>query len=128
MALAYGVFVAGILQLAFQIPFLIRIHAMPRPRWSIKHKGVKRVMTLMLPAIFGSSVAQINGGGGGSSAAMLGGSAGEVSFTRDLGDLVLTVSGVTADEVVPVVRLDWDTQVRLRPSSCTSLGRQRAGT
>ena len=49
-------------------------------------------------------------------------------FRRDLGDLVLTVSGVTADEVVPVVRLDLDTQVRLRPSPWTSLGRQRAGT
>jgi putative peptidoglycan lipid II flippase len=48
MALAYGVFVAGVLQLLFQIPFLIRIRAMPRPKWRIAHSGVRRVMTLML--------------------------------------------------------------------------------
>jgi len=32
MALAYAVFVAGLLQLLFQLPFLARIHALPRPR------------------------------------------------------------------------------------------------
>jgi putative peptidoglycan lipid II flippase len=72
MALAYGVFVAGVLQLLFQIPFLIRIRAMPRPKWRIAHAGVRRVMTLMLPAIFGSSVAQINLLVGGIIASMLG--------------------------------------------------------
>jgi putative peptidoglycan lipid II flippase len=72
MALAYGVFFAGILQLLFQIPFLMRIRALPRPKWAIRHAGVKRVMTLMLPAIFGSSVAQINVLVGGIIASMLG--------------------------------------------------------
>jgi len=72
MALAYGVFVAGVLQLMFQIPFLMRIRAMPRPKWRIAHSGVRRVMTLMLPAIFGSSVAQINLLVGGIIASMLG--------------------------------------------------------
>jgi len=60
MALAYGVFIAGAVQLAFQVPFLARIHAVPRPRWRPRHEGVRRVGTLMLPAIFGSSVAQVN--------------------------------------------------------------------
>ncbi len=60
MALAYAVFIAGILQLLFQIPFLIKIRALPRPKWNPQHDGVRRSMKLMLPAIFGSSVAQIN--------------------------------------------------------------------
>ena len=72
MALAYGVFVAGILQLLFQIPFLAKVHAIPRPRWRPGHDGVKRVGRLMLPAIFGSSVAQINVLVGGIIASLLG--------------------------------------------------------
>lgn len=72
MALAYGVFIAGAVQLAFQVPFLAKIHAIPRPRWQPGHEGVKRVGKLMLPAIFGSSVAQVNVLLGGIIASMLG--------------------------------------------------------
>ena len=72
MALAYGVFVAGLCQLLFQVPFLARIRVLPRPKWARHHEGVKRVMKLMLPAIFGSSVAQINVLLGGIIASMLG--------------------------------------------------------
>jgi putative peptidoglycan lipid II flippase len=72
MALAYGVFIAGVAQLLFQIPFLARIRAVPRPRWRPRHDGVRRVGTLMLPAIFGSSVAQVNVLVGGIIASMLG--------------------------------------------------------
>jgi putative peptidoglycan lipid II flippase len=60
LALAYAVFVAGVVQLLFQLPFLARIHALPRPRWRPRHEGVRRAFKLMVPAIFGSSVAQIN--------------------------------------------------------------------
>jgi putative peptidoglycan lipid II flippase len=60
MALAYAVFVAGLVQLLFQVPFLARIHAVPRPKWRPSHEGVRRVIQLMMPAIFGSSVAQVN--------------------------------------------------------------------
>lgn len=60
MGLAWGVLVAGVVQLLFQIPFLAKIHAVPRPKWNIKHPGVRRIGMLMLPAIFGSSVAQVN--------------------------------------------------------------------
>lgn len=59
-ALAWGVFAAGIMQLLFQIPSLWRIGLMPRPRWAYRDPGVQRVVKLMLPAIFGVSVAQIN--------------------------------------------------------------------
>lgn len=72
MALAYGVFAAGIVQLLFQIPFLAKIHAIPRPRWRPRHEGLRKVGKLMLPAIFGSSVAQINVLLGGVIASMLG--------------------------------------------------------
>lgn len=72
MALAYGVFVAGVLQLLFQIPFLAKVHAIPRPRWRPSHAGVRRAGALMLPAIFGSSVAQINVLIGGIIASLLG--------------------------------------------------------
>ena len=60
MALAYAVFVAGLVQLLFQLPFLAAIRALPRPRWRPRHDGVRRAFKLMVPAIFGSSVAQIN--------------------------------------------------------------------
>ena len=72
MALAYGVFIAGVVQLLFQVPFLAKIHAVPRPRWRPRHDGIKRVRALMLPAIFGSSVAQINVLLGGVIASVLG--------------------------------------------------------
>jgi putative peptidoglycan lipid II flippase len=60
MALAWGVFIAGAVQLAFQAPYLLRLRLMPRPRWDLANQGVRRIGRLMLPGIFGSSVAQIN--------------------------------------------------------------------
>jgi len=60
MALAWGVFFAGIAQLLFQFPFLARLKLLPRPRFNRKSEGVQKIKTLMIPAIFGSSVAQIN--------------------------------------------------------------------
>jgi len=59
-ALAWGVFVAGIAQLMLQLPALMRIGMLPRPRFRRAHEGVKKIMGLMAPALFGSSVAQIN--------------------------------------------------------------------
>jgi len=59
-ALAWGVFIAGIVQLAFQLPFLRAIGFRPRPRLARGDEGVRRIARLMLPGIFGSSVAQIN--------------------------------------------------------------------
>ncbi|PKM30508.1 MAG: murein biosynthesis integral membrane protein MurJ [Gammaproteobacteria bacterium HGW-Gammaproteobacteria-11] len=60
MALAWGVFIAGLVQLLFQLPFLAQIKLLPIPRPDRKHEGVKRIMTLMIPALFGVSVSQIN--------------------------------------------------------------------
>ena len=60
MALAWAVFVGGILQLAFQFPFLKRIGMWPRPNWDPKDEGVRRILSLMAPAALGVSVAQIS--------------------------------------------------------------------
>lgn len=60
VALAWGVFAAGIMQLLFQIPALFRLGLLPRPRLGFKDSGVKRILKLMLPAIFGVSITQIN--------------------------------------------------------------------
>jgi len=59
-ALAWGVFAAGVLQLAVQLPVLMRLGVLPRPRLGFAHEGVRRIMRLMVPTLFGSSVAQIN--------------------------------------------------------------------
>lgn len=60
MGLAFGVFAAGIVQLAFQLPFLLQARLLPLPRWGWAHAGVRRILKLMAPILFGSSVAQIN--------------------------------------------------------------------
>jgi putative peptidoglycan lipid II flippase len=60
LALAWAVFAGGALQLAFQLPFLARIGMLPRWRLDWRHPGVQRVFKLMLPALFGVSVAQIS--------------------------------------------------------------------
>jgi putative peptidoglycan lipid II flippase len=60
IALAAGVFAAGLVQLLFLLPFLGRLKVLPRPRWDSTHPGVRKIGRLMVPAIFGSSVAQIN--------------------------------------------------------------------
>lgn len=60
VALAWGVLFAGVIQLAFQLPSLSRLGLLPRPRWGWNHPGVKKIRRLMIPTLFGSSVAQIN--------------------------------------------------------------------
>jgi putative peptidoglycan lipid II flippase len=60
LGLAAGVLAAGIVQLLFQLPFLRRLDLLPRPRLGFRHEGVRRILKLMAPALFGSSVAQIS--------------------------------------------------------------------
>ena len=60
MALAWGVLIAGGAQLAFQVPFLARLGLLPRPWPDFAHSGVRRILRLMVPALFGVSVSQIN--------------------------------------------------------------------
>ena len=60
LVLAWAVFVGGALQFVFQLPFLWKIGMLPRWRLELKHPGVRRVLKLMLPAVFGVSVGQIS--------------------------------------------------------------------
>jgi putative peptidoglycan lipid II flippase len=60
LALAWAVFAGGVLQLAFQVPFLARLGMLPRWRLQWRHPGVARVLKLMAPALFGVSVSQVS--------------------------------------------------------------------
>lgn len=60
VALAWGVFAAGVVQLLFQIPALMQLGLLSRPRMGFHDADVRRIMSLMLPAIFGVSVVQVN--------------------------------------------------------------------
>lgn len=60
MALAWAVFVGGILQLGFQLPFLKKLGFLRLPKLSFRNRGVNRVLKQMLPAMLGVSVAQIS--------------------------------------------------------------------
>lgn len=60
MALAWGVFIAGFAQLVFQLPYVAKLGLLPRPRVKRGDEGVRRIMLLMVPALFGVSVSQIN--------------------------------------------------------------------
>jgi putative peptidoglycan lipid II flippase len=59
-ALAWGVFIGGIVQLSFQLPFLYRAGVLVKPKWGWSDPNVTKVRTLMIPALFGVSVSQIN--------------------------------------------------------------------
>ena len=59
-ALAWGVFLAGVIQLLFQLPSLYKLDLVPRPVWDTRNEGVRRILKLMVPALFGVSVSQIN--------------------------------------------------------------------
>ena len=60
VGLAYGVLIAGALQMFFQLPFLLKMGLLPRPSLDYRHEGIRRISRLMLPALFGVSVSQIN--------------------------------------------------------------------
>jgi len=60
LALAWAVFLGGILQLALQLPALERIGMLPRFDWNPRDPGVRRILTLMGPAVLGVSVSQIS--------------------------------------------------------------------
>src|SRR5579862_8041928 len=59
-ALAWAVFCGGALQLAFQVPFLLRLKLLPRFRLNFHDAGVWRVIKQMGPAVFGVSIGQIS--------------------------------------------------------------------
>jgi putative peptidoglycan lipid II flippase len=60
IALAVGVFVGGFVQFLFQLPFMHKSGLLVRPQWGWNDKYVTRIRLLMLPAILGVSVHQLN--------------------------------------------------------------------
>ncbi|WP_038866390.1 murein biosynthesis integral membrane protein MurJ [Vibrio jasicida] len=60
IGLAIGVLLGGLVQFLFQIPFLIKAGVMVKPKWGWRDPGVVKIRTLMIPALFGVSVSQIN--------------------------------------------------------------------
>lgn len=60
VALAWAVFLGGLLQLAIQLPALRRIGMLPRLDFAPGDPGVRRVLKLMAPAVLGVSVAQVS--------------------------------------------------------------------
>jgi putative peptidoglycan lipid II flippase len=60
LALGWGAFLGGVLQLSLQIPALRRLKMLPRWDWNTRDEGVRRILKLMGPAALGVSVAQIS--------------------------------------------------------------------
>lgn len=58
--LAWAVFIGGVLQLTFQVPFLLKIGLIPRFSFNLHDEGVWRILRLMGPAVFGVSIAQLS--------------------------------------------------------------------
>jgi putative peptidoglycan lipid II flippase len=60
VALAWAVFLGGVMQLAFQLPFLAKLKLLPRFRFALHDAGVWRVLRQMGPAVFGVSIGQVS--------------------------------------------------------------------
>lgn len=60
MALGWAILVAGVLQLLLLLPAIAKLDLLAWPRWGWNHPDVRRILKLMVPTLFGSSVAQIN--------------------------------------------------------------------
>ena len=60
LALAWSVAIGGVLQLAFQVPFLLKLKLLPRFTLNFHDAGVWRILKLMGPALFGVSISQIS--------------------------------------------------------------------
>jgi len=60
MVLAWAVLAGGVLQLAFQMPFLAKLDLVPKFSLNTHDEGVWRILKLMGPAVFGVSIAQLS--------------------------------------------------------------------
>ena len=59
-ALAVGVMMGGILQLAMQWPFLVKMGLRIRPNFKFRHPGIRQIGILLIPTFIGSAVYQLN--------------------------------------------------------------------
>ena len=60
IALVVGVMIGGVLQLAIQWPFLVKLGVKLKPDFNFRHPGLKKIGSLFFPAAFGASIYQIN--------------------------------------------------------------------
>ncbi len=60
VGVAWGVFIGGVLQVWLQIPWIFKEGLNLVPRWQPGHPAIKRIGMLMLPAVFGSAIYQLN--------------------------------------------------------------------
>jgi putative peptidoglycan lipid II flippase len=87
MALGYAVAIAGLLQLLIQLPQLSQQKLLVLPKIDFQHEGVKRILKLMLPAIFGVSL-------------MIGGSVSWLYAAERMSELPLGLIGVAIGTVI----------------------------
>lgn len=59
-ALAVGVMLGGVLQLALQWPFMIKMGVRLKPNFNFQHPGMKKIGRLLIPTLVGSGIYQIN--------------------------------------------------------------------
>ncbi|HET7360182.1 MAG TPA: murein biosynthesis integral membrane protein MurJ [Rhodanobacteraceae bacterium] len=60
LSMGWAILAGGIVQLLFLLPALRRLDLLVLPRWGWRHLDVRKIMRLMVPTLFGSSVAQVN--------------------------------------------------------------------
>jgi putative peptidoglycan lipid II flippase len=60
LALAFGVIAGGFLQVSLQIPFLKKRGVKLSLNFNFSHPGLKRLLKLIIPAVFGAAVYQLN--------------------------------------------------------------------
>lgn len=60
LGLAFGVLIGGAAQLAVQIPSLRRAGVLVAPSGELRHPALRRVLHLLLPAVFGLAAAQVS--------------------------------------------------------------------
>jgi len=60
VGVAAGVLIGGFLQVVLQLPWVFKEGLRIFPQWEPSHPALKRIGLLMLPAIFGSAVYQVN--------------------------------------------------------------------
>jgi putative peptidoglycan lipid II flippase len=59
-AMAWAILIAGVFQLLVQLPVLAKLDLLAIPRWGWRSPEVRKTLKLMVPTLFGSSVAQVN--------------------------------------------------------------------
>ena len=121
-ALAVGVMVGGVLQLAFQLPALARLGVLPRValsprklREAWRHPGVHQILGKMAPAVIGVSVAQLSLIINSQIASRLGeGAVATLTFADRLMELPIALLGVALGVVLTPqlsaaqAKQDWD--------------------